>query len=61
MLSEDKYRAKCGKGLKILTSKQMLQQLPIALRQVKTSITSENVLNKIKQIIYSLYQEKEIT
>ena len=39
----------------------MLQQLPIALRQVKTSITSENVLNKIKQIIYSLYQEKEIT
>ena len=39
----------------------MLQQLPIVLRQVKTSITSENVLNKIKQIIYSLYQEKEIT
>ena len=37
----------------------MLQRLPIAPAQVKTGNTSENLLNKIKQIIYSLYQEKE--
>ena len=39
----------------------MLQRLPIALAQVKTSNTSENLLNEIRQIIYSLYQAKEIT
>ena len=36
----------------------MLQRLPIALSQVKTGNTSENLLN---EIIYSLYREKEIT
>ena len=50
-----------GKGLKILTPKQMIQRLPIALAQVKAGNNSENVLNKIRQIIYSLYQSKEIT
>ena len=39
----------------------MLQRLPIALAPVKTSNTSENLLNEIRQIIYSLYQAKEIT
>ena len=39
----------------------MLQRLPIALAQVKADNTSKNLLNKIRQIIYSLYQEKEIT
>ena len=38
----------------------MLQRLPIALVQVK-QVTSENLLNEIRQIIYSLYQAKEIT
>ena len=33
----------------------MVQRLPIALVQVKTGNTSENLLNEIKQIIYSLY------
>ena len=47
--------------LKILTSKQMLQRLPIALAQVKAGNNSENLLNEIRQIIYSLYQAKEIT
>ena len=47
--------------LKILTPKQMLQRLPIALAQVKAGSSSENLLNKIRQIIYSLYQSKEIT
>ena len=39
----------------------MLQRLPIALAQVKAGSTSENLLNEIKQIIYSLYREKEVT
>ena len=47
--------------LKILTPKQMLQQLPIALAQVKAGNNSENLLNEIRQNIYSLYQAKEIT
>ena len=47
-------------GLRILTPKQMLQRLPIVLAQVKAGKTSENLLNEITQIIYSLYQAKEI-
>ena len=47
--------------LKILTPKQMIQRLSIALAQVKAGNNSENLLNEIRQIIYSLYQSKEIT
>ena len=50
-----------GEGLKILTPKQMIQQLPIGLAQVKASNNLENLLNKIRQIVYSLYQSKETT
>ena len=39
----------------------MLQRLPIAVAQVKAGNTSENLLNEIRQIIYSLYRAKEIT
>ena len=39
----------------------MLQRLPIALAQVKAANTSENLLSKIRQIIYSLHRAKEIT
>ena len=63
MVSEAKNKAKnntSGKGLKILTPKQMLQRLPIALAQVKAGNNSENLLNEIRQIVYSLYQSKEI-
>ena len=38
----------------------MLQRLPIALAQVKADNTSENLLNKVHHIIYSLYRAKEI-
>ena len=50
-----------GKGLKILTPKQMLQRLPIAIAQVKAGNNSESLLNEIRQIVYSLYQSKQIT
>ena len=44
--------------LKILTHKQMLQRLPIALAQVKAGNNSESLLNEIRQIVFSLYQSK---
>ena len=47
--------------LKIFSPKQMLQRLPIALAQVKAGDNSEGLLNKIRQIVYSLYQYKQIT
>ena len=39
----------------------MVQRLPIALAQVKAGNNWESLLNEIRQIIYSLYQSKEIT
>ena len=53
-------KATQGKELKLSTTKQMVQRLPIALPQVKAGKTFENLLNEIRQIIYSLYQVEEI-
>ena len=65
MLSDANYSAKQnetkGTRLKILTPKQMLQRLSIALAQVKAGNDSETLLNEIRQNIYSLHQAKEIT
>ena len=58
---KSKQNKRTGTGLKILTSKQMFQRLPIALAQVKAGNNSEKLLNEIKQIVYSLYQSKQIT
>ena len=52
-------KATQGQGLIILTPKDMPQILPLV--QVKAGNTSENVLNEIRQIIYSLYRAKDIT
>ena len=60
-MSEAKYRATKGTGLKVLTPKQMLQRLPIALAQVKAGNNSESLLNEIRRIVYSSYQSKQIT
>ena len=50
MMSEAKTKAKAtkGTGIKILTSKQMLQRLSIALAQVKSGNSSESLLNEIR-------------
>ena len=60
IVPEAKYK-QYGEGLRMLTPKQMLQRLLIALAQVKARNTSENVLNEIRKVISSLYQAKEIT
>ena len=39
----------------------MLRRSPIPLAQVKAGNTSENLLNEISQVIYSLHRAKEIT
>ena len=63
MVLDATYKSKQtkGKGLKILTPKQMLQRLPIALAQVKAGNNSASLLNEIRKIVYSLYQSKQIT
>ena len=53
-------KEKKRKVLKILTPKQMLERLPKALAQVKAGNTSENLLNEMRQIIYSLHRAKNI-
>ena len=60
-MNNARYNATHGKGFKILTHKEMLQRSLIAPEQVKASNTSENLINEIRQIIYSLYHSKEIT
>ena len=62
MVSEAKSKARATKGTgpKILTPKQMLQILPIALAQVKAGNNSVSLLNEIRQTVYSLYKSKEL-
>ena len=60
-MSEAKCKTKYGEGLKILTPKQMLQRLPIALAKIKAGNAFENLLNETRQIIYPLYLSEEIT
>ena len=55
MVSEAKTKATKGAGLRILTPKQILQRLQIALAQVKAGSNSESLLNEIRQIVYSLF------
>ena len=61
MMSEAKTKATKETGLNILIPEQMLQRFPIALAQVKAGNNSESLLNEIRQIVYSLYQSKQIT
>ena len=55
------FKTKHRTGLKLLTPKQILQRLPIALAQVKASNNAQSLLNEIRQIVYSLHHSKEVT
>ena len=61
IVQEAKYKTKYRECLKILAPKQMLRRLSIALTQAKARNTSKNLLNKIRQNIFSLYRATEIT
>ena len=45
-----------GKVLKISTPNKLLTKLPILLAQIKAVSDSYNLKNKIRQILYLLYQ-----
>ena len=61
MVSDAKFKSIHEEEIKILVPKQMLQRLPIALAQIKTRSTSKNLLNKTRQIIYSLHRANKTT
>ena len=50
-----------GKGLKILTKKQMLKRLPILLAQTEAGNNSKKLKNELRQILYSFYRSKALT
>ena len=56
MILDPAYKSKQNetkeKGFKILTPKQVLQKLPVALAQVKASNNSERLLSEIRQIVF---------
>ena len=49
------HKQQKGNGLKILTSKEMLQRLLIALAPGRAGKASENLLNEVRQVKYSLH------
>ena len=50
-----------GKGLKILTNKQMLNCLSISLAQIQAGNNSKSLKNELRQILYLLYRSKTLT
>ena len=54
----DKEEPEIGKGLKIMTPKQMIARLPTLLAQKQAGNNSQKLNNEIRQIIYSLYRSK---
>ena len=60
MVSKAVYDAK-RKRTQIFNPKQIRPRLLIALAQVKTCNTSENLLYEIRKIIYFLNREKKVT
>ena len=49
------------RGLRILTPDQMLGRLPITIAQLKAGNNSQKLINKIRQVLYSLYRSQKLT
>ena len=47
--------------VQLQSPEQMIQRLPITIVHVKAGNTIENWLSEIRQVVYSLYQEKDVT
>ena len=60
-IKSDSDTSKSGKGLKILTNKQMLNRLPILLAQIEAGNNSIKLKNEARFILYSLYRSKVLT
>ena len=50
-----------GRGLKIMTPDQMHMRLPVALAQIKAGNNSQQLMNEVRQLLYSLYKAKRMT
>ena len=61
ILDFNELRQQKGQGIKILTPKQMLNRLPIALAQLQAGNNSNKLKNEIRQLLYSLYRSKNMT
>ena len=57
-MSKNIYESKQGKGLKILTPKQMLQRLPIVLSQIKAGNNSVYQMKLGRLFILCINQNK---
>ena len=57
----DKEEPEIGKGLQIMTQKQMITRLPILLAQKQAGNNSQKLNNEIRQIIYYLYRSKNLS
>ena len=60
-LEGDEKEVKEVKRLKILTPNNLLTRFPILLAQIKAGNNSYKLEKEIRQILYLLYQHKEIT
>ena len=49
------------KGLKILTTEQILNRIPISLAHLEAGNNSRKLKNKIRQLLYSLYRSKTLS
>ena len=58
MILEFNNKIQSGQGLKILTANLMVSRLRISLAQLKAGNNSENLKNKIRKILCSLYRSK---
>ena len=52
------YESRQERGLRILTPKQMLKRLPIALEKISAGNNSESLLNDVRQFIHCIDQKK---
>ena len=57
----DNEEPEIGKGLKIMTPKQMITTLSILLAQKQAGNNSQKLNNEIRQIIYFLYRLKNLS
>ena len=60
-LEGDEKEVKEEKRLKILTPNNLLTRFPILLAQIKAGNNSYKLEKEIREILYLLYQHKEIT
>ena len=57
----DKEEQEIGKGLKIMTPRQIITRLPILLAQKQVGNNSQKLNNEIRKIFYSLYRSKNLS